>query len=57
MATRPKKNNDAALTYEVLSPLEHDQVLYVPGEMVALTSDVAQPLLDCRVIAPAPVAA
>lgn len=50
MATsRPKK--DAPLgTYRVLSPLDHDQVQYAPGESVELTDEAAKPLLDLRAV-------
>ena len=45
-------------TYDVLSPLNHDQVAYAIGEQVELDDKQAAPLLAAGDIAPvAPVAA
>lgn len=55
MATAKKKDGTKAV-YKVLSNLEHDQVLYAPGDEVELTEAEAAPLLNHTVEAPAKAA-
>lgn len=52
MATRKPRADTSTVTYTVLTPVEHDQVAYVPGDTIDLDADTAQPLLDCKAIAP-----
>lgn len=54
MATKPKASEQPTKTYTVTSPLDHDQVLYQPGEPVDLTDAQAAPLLGLAITASAP---
>lgn len=54
MATKLKTAEQPTKTYTVTSPLDHDQVLYQPGEPVDLTDAQAAPLLGLAIKANAP---
>lgn len=56
MATRntPRAEKAATKPYTVLSPLDHDGEPYKRDDQVELTEDQARPLLDLKVVQPAP---